>query len=492
MRTVVKGMLVALLVVAFGCGDDDGMFVDSGTFDAGDADLLDTSSSDGGADTSTGVDAGDTDVADTHAPDSGVDGGDSGVDSGPSTDGQERYTTDRTLSPLTARTVAAMEAIVARADDLQDDVFSKIGASATVSSSFLRCFDGDDVMLGESTHLADTVEYFGAGDAAGGDPYSRDSLCATVGWSAIRAISGSPSPLEQEIEATRPRFAIVMYGTNDINLGSITRYADNMLTLTDELADRGVIPILTSIMARGDSAAADANVPRYNLVVRAIAQARQVPFIDYHREMERLPDRGLSGDDIHPSVHRDGGRARGCWLTEEGLDHGYNMRNLLTMETLDRVRAAVLEGDVPPDVPGPPNAEGDGSKAMPFVIEGLPYTHVANTLFSTHRDIDDYPGCMATQDESGPELVYELVLTEETNVRIGVFDRGDVDVDVHLLDAPMSGGAPTNGETCLARDHTDVTERLPAGTYYIVVDTFVSAAAGAERSGEYLLTVAAE
>lgn len=480
----VRFVLVAVLFAGVGCGDDDSMF-DSGPLDADVDGSVDAGEDVGDVD--GGVDSG----ADTHTdtssdsgplPDTGPDG---------STEGQERYSSDRTLSPLTARTVAAMEAIVARADDLQDDVFSKIGASATVSSSFLRCFAGDDVMLGEATHLQDTLEYFGAGDAAGGDPYSRDSLCATVGWSAVTAIRGDPSPLDQEIAATRPRFAIVMYGTNDINLGSITRYADSILDLTDTLVDQGVIPILTSIMARGDSLDADANVPRYNLVVRAIAQARQVPFIDYHREMERLPDRGLSGDDIHPSVHRDGGRARGCWLTDEGLDHGYNMRNLLTLETLDRVRAAVLEGATPPDVPGPPNAEGDGSKATPFVIDALPFTHVGNTLFSMHRDIDAYPGCMATQNEGGPELVYELVLTEETNVRVGVFDRGDVDVDVHLLDAPMSGGAPRDGATCLARDHTDVTERLPAGTYYIVVDSFVSSA-GAERAGEYLLTVAAE
>ncbi len=90
---------------------------------------------------------------------------------------------------------------------------------------------------------------------------------------------------------------------------------------------------------------------------------------------------------------------------------------------------------------------------------------------------------MATQDESGPELLYRLELSTPTNVLIRVHDRGDVDVDLHLLDEPTEAG-------CVARAHREIRASLDAGTHWIAVDTFVSS--GAERAGEYLLTVAAD
>ena len=38
----------------------------------------------------------------------------------------------------------------------------------------------------------------------------------TVGWSAPSALSGSPTPVEQEITAISPRFGLVMFGSNDV------------------------------------------------------------------------------------------------------------------------------------------------------------------------------------------------------------------------------------------------------------------------------------
>ena len=372
--------------------------------------------------------------------------------------------------------------IVASGEGLQEDVFAKVGASATKSRNFLHCFAGDDIDLDGREELRDTIMYFRGGEAGGVNPFERESLTVTVGWSAGRAIRGDPSPLEQELEAIAPRYAVIMYGTNDIQLGSITGYSDNMLDLVDLLLDWGVIPLLTSIMPRDDSSSADEQVPRYNMVVRGIAQALQVPFIDYHRELVTLPDHGLAGDGIHPNVHYESGSARSCFFDVEGLQHGYNIRNLITIETLDRVRR-VLDGEEAPDAPGEPPS-GDGSQDFPFLIEELPFSDLKSTLLSTHRDIDEYPGCSADQDESGPELTYELDLAFPARVRAMVFDRGSVDIDIHLLDETGTG------EGCLERDHNGVVADLEAGTYFIVVDTFVSS--GEEHAGEYLLVVMEE
>jgi hypothetical protein len=53
-----------------------------------------------------------------------------------------------------------------------------------------------------------------------------------------------------------------------------------MATIVDRLLAEGIIPILSTIPPRDDSASADRMVPRYNAVVRAIAQTRGVPLVD--------------------------------------------------------------------------------------------------------------------------------------------------------------------------------------------------------------------
>jgi hypothetical protein len=244
------------------------------------------------------------------------------------------------------------------------------------------------------------------------------------------------------------------------------------------LLDRGVVPIFTTVMPRDDDPEADALVDDFNLVVRAVAQARQVPMIDYHRELAPLADHGLGPDGIHPTTSPSGA----CVLTDESLVYGYNVRNLRTLQALDRVRRVLVADEAAPDAAGPAIA-GEGTTSDPFVIEALPFVHVQSTLFSEQRALDRYDGCMATQDESGPERMYRLELDAPTNVVIRVHDRGSVDVDLHLLDAPTEAG-------CVARAHQELRASLGAGTHWLAIDTFVSA--GTERAGEYLLTVAVE
>jgi hypothetical protein len=277
------------------------------------------------------------------------------------------------------------------------------------------------------------------------------------------------------LDAISPRYAVVMYGTNDIQLRNLPAYADNLLTLADELIAAGVVPALTTVMPRDDDPDADRLVPRYNAVVRAVAQARQVPLIDFHRELLPLPDHGLGADDLHPSVYRVGGAARACVFTPEGLRYGYNLRNLITLQTLARARAAV-EAGAASDPPQP---------AAPATIDRLPWVAAGDTRLSSRRELDRYGGaCAAPQDESGPEVVYRFEVATTTNLHAGVFDRGDVDVDLHLLRGALAGDA------CVARAHQELTATVTPGTWFLVVDTFVSQ--GRERAGEYLVTAIAE
>ncbi len=392
-------------------------------------------------------------------------------------EGPANYPAGQTQSPITPAVAESLRAIAARVPR-QGDVFSKIGASSTVSQSFMQCFAGDDIALDGRDHLLDTIEHFAAGDAGGSDPYTRESLSATVGWSALSAIAGDPSPLQREVDAADPRFAIVMYGTNDIQRRDIDGYAGDLLTIVETLTAQGVIPLLSSIMPRDDDPEADLLVPSYNAVVRGVAQGHQVPFIDFHRELLPLPDHGLSGDRLHPSVYRPAG-ARACDFGPEGLGYGYNIRNLITITALDRARA-ILDGEPAPDPPQPLAVQA-GTFDDPHPITALPYTHLADTRDAGQDLVDGYPACDAGQDESGPERVYRLVLDRPTIIRAWVLDRGDVDVDLHLL-------GDRDAASCLDRDHREIVASLDPGEWWLVADTFVSAG-GAERAGEYLLVV---
>lgn len=422
-------------------------------------------------------------VPDADVRDAGVDP-DGDPDAGPLPDatplpepeGPARYPADRLVSPLTPFAIDRLRSVMDRADR-DARVFSKIGASATVSASYLHCFAGDQVAL-DGRPLQPTIDWFLGGDVDGVTPFERQSEATVVGWHAGRALAGDPSPLQREIDAANPRFATIQYGTNDVGIVSLDTYGDNLLTVVDTLLDQGVIPVLSTVMPRGDSAQQDAKIPMFNTVVRAIAQARQIPLVDLHLAIRDLPDQGLANDQIHPSVYRPGGQRRACDFSEGGLQYGYNWRNLLTIQAFAGLVDALLWGEPAPDAPTPPLV-GSGTPADPLQIDALPFVDARDTAVGPSAIIDRYPGCDAPQNEAGPEWVYTFEVTEPTAIEAFVLDRGDVDVDLHLL------AADVNGDACLQRAHTQLVASLDPGRYHLVVDTFVSAN-GAARSGPYL------
>jgi hypothetical protein len=386
------------------------------------------------------------------------------------------------LSPFTPSLVANLRRIRAVSDRRQDDVFMKVGDSSTVSRGFLECFsDPEDVTLAGHDELRPTLELFREGDAGVRDPFRRESLAAAEGWSARHVLSGNPPPLLQEVRAIRPRFAFVMNGGNDVEGHDDYQYASRMLRIVELLTDAGVIPVLNSIPPRGDDETADRWVARYNQVSWAIARALELPYLDYHQVMERLPRRGLAGDGVHPNIYIEDNRGQACRFHARGLQHGHNARNLLALRGLDRLRRTVVEGEDAPDPARPPLA-GDGTAEAPFELTTLPFADFRDTSREGSTALDRYEGCDAEQDESGRELVYRLTVDEPITVRAMAVGRRDTDVDVHLLRGAVEP------EACVARDDHEVVRELTPGTWYVVVDTF--AADGQPRAGEVLVLVA--
>jgi hypothetical protein len=247
------------------------------------------------------------------------------------------YPASLTHSPLTPQVVANLRRIRTRAPELQDNVFAKIGDSISVSRDYLHCLSSDQVRWGEHESLEPTRRRFRHGLAQGTDPFRRRSEAAQVGWSAHAVLAGRGHPLGREVGAIRPGYALLMFGTNDIEIGRLDRFRDSLGEIVRWLTTRGVVPILFTIPPRDDRQTADAQVPRYNAAVREIAESRQVPLVDYHRELMRLPDHGLGSDRIHPSTYVGPRGTDACDFTADGLAHGYNLRNLLTLQALKRV-----------------------------------------------------------------------------------------------------------------------------------------------------------
>lgn len=473
-----------LLAVLSACGDVSGVADDpqgttglavSGTGTAG------PTSSTGSGSATSDEDGSSTGLSSGTAADESSGTESTGIDDPPAPYEPIRYPAGRVHSPVTAYVADQWRAYAEASVEPFEDVFFKAGASSTVSQNTLHCFETDPTTdLGPHDALAPALAYFRGGDAGGTSPFGRTSLAAETGRSAAWVVDGTPSPFEQEWNAIAPRLGLLHYGTNDMNLGAtygsaMVPFHDAMMTLIDDALERGTVPVLFGITRRGDSPAADLWVESYNAMIRGMAQSRQLPFIDLFEAIDPLPEHGLSSDGLHLRAFGEGA----CRLTEEGLMWGYNMRNLVALEGLDRAMAVLVDDAEYLDEDAP-RFTGDGTAEDPLRIDAFPFAHTGDTSRATTQAIDAYPPC-DDADESGPEVRYRVELEEPTALRVLVLDRPEVDVDVHILEA---GG---DGDTCLARGDRRIEGELPAGTWDIVVDTW--SAGGDTFEGEYLLVV---
>lgn len=474
--------LIALVVSVAACGGDDpevgGTDALPGTTTGGPVGSTSApgTTTDTPSTSTTGSEPGDASTTTGDAADESSTGGEPSPPYLPA-----RYPAGRVHSPVSAFVADQWRAYADASGQVADDVFMKVGASSTVSPASLFCFETDDTTdLGDHEALGPALAYYRGGDAAGSNPFGRTTLAAQTGRSAQWVIDGAPSPLSEEWDAVSPRVALVHYGTNDMNLGithgsAMIPFHEAMMALVDDLLARGTVPVLFGITRRADNPTAQLWVESYNAAIRGMAQSRQIPFVDLYAAIDPLPDNGLSGDGIH--LHTFSGGA--CVLTEEGLQWGFNMRNRVALEGLDRTMA-VLADEAERLDENVPTFVGDGTPADPIRIDDFPFAHSADTQEAPTEEIDAYPPC-DDADESGPEVRYRLELDAPTPLRVLVLDDAEVDVDVHII------AADGDGDSCIARGDRRIEGEVPAGSWDIVVDTWGS---GADVfAGEYLLVV---
>ena len=366
------------------------------------------------------------------------------------------------ITPIDAAMRANLQRIAARNPELRDDVFAKMGGSSVVSRAYLHCFATSEVELGEHTDLQPTLDVFRASQVAGGNVFTRESEAAGVGWSLRQGMSGRPSRVQREVRTLRPRFALAFFGGNDVQGMNPKVYARRLIALVEDLTAQGVIPVLGAIQPRR-SRDMEPWVVRFNSVTASVAQAFQLPYVDFHQAMLPLPGMGLAGDGVHPNVYRQGSRLVPCDLTEAGLTGGTNIRNLLTLQVLHQLREALSAEGTGPQEPSaaPRRPEGDGTVSSPEPVVQLPF---AARLSPSVATLDGYDGCEAA-GAPGPERVYRVLVDEPLRVRaLVVTPDDDVHVGIYHL------GEEVDAAQCQGGGTDEAMFDLPPGTHHFVVE----------------------
>ena len=122
----------------------------------------------------------------------------------------------------------------------------------------------------------------------------------------------------------------------------------------------------------------------------------------------------------------------------------------------------------------------EGSRDAPVAIAALPFHDERTTVDAPGRWFNYY-ACAPTTPEYGREWVYRVELCQPGRLDATLTDDAATDVDLHLLSA-------LDEAACLARGDDAVGAALAAGTYYLVVDSFVRDLVTTE--GAYALDVA--
>lgn len=221
------------------------------------------------------------------------------------------------------------------------DVFAKIGDSITESGSFAHDIGHGWMELGAYTRLEPVIRHFtrrAFSSDAEDNSFTRASAAATAGWTTEDLLQGGEAcPVERELRALRPAFALVMIGTNDVERVPLADYERNLREILRRVEARGTIAIVSTIPEHRGSPEFTARSREVNAVIARVARELHLPLLDYHAALAGLPNAGLSEDNIHPSAFVDGSDTRAGVFTPAGLRHGYNVRNLTWLLMLERL-----------------------------------------------------------------------------------------------------------------------------------------------------------
>ena len=213
-------------------------------------------------------------------------------------------------------------------------LFTKVGDSLTATAGFLYHIGWGNYNLGDYGHLQSVVDHFGSS-------YAHTGKSMLSGWKSYSVLSPEladpsacqpgESPLQCEYRITRPAFALILLGTNDVYEVSPSSYETYLRDIIEISIDNGVVPIVSTVPLRLDF---QSQVQAFNGVIRRVVAEYNVPLWDLYNEVFNLPNHGLSSDNVHLSAPA-GDLGRTANLTNENLQFGMNARNLSALRILE-------------------------------------------------------------------------------------------------------------------------------------------------------------
>ena len=220
--------------------------------------------------------------------------------------------------------------------------FIKVGDCMTHNPYFLIPIGGGDYDLGAYASLQIVIDYFSEGDP---NAFSRESQAAAGGFNAASVLDSlwanpqycemGETPLSCELRIVHPGIALIMFGTNDVFSLSNTQFDYSLRQIVVETIRNGTLPILSTFPQRPEFP--DQSV-LFNQIVVQVAQDYDVPLINLWRALQTLPDHGVDPvDTTHMTVPASGAV---CYFVGENLQAGFNVRNLLTLQTLNAILQA--------------------------------------------------------------------------------------------------------------------------------------------------------
>ncbi len=250
------------------------------------------------------------------------------------------------------------------------DVFMKVGDSNSSFLSYLTPFGAPD-------YNPDTAAFFGYAqgafsgivnyfralpiDSAGDNSFNHISAATYFGWDTTDLltpgerefapwlnVNPADSPLQAEIDQTKPAFALIMLGTTEVKYQNPDQYRANLTTIAHTLLAQGIVPVLSTFPEiEYPDPTLPAQVSQYNQIIADVAAQLVIPLWNLWVGLSPLPSSGVGSDQVHLSVSPNGADQTG----PADIVFGMNYRNLTALATLNKLVGIVELNDAPDPTP---------------------------------------------------------------------------------------------------------------------------------------------
>jgi lysophospholipase L1-like esterase len=148
------------------------------------------------------------------------------------------------------------------------------------------------------------------------------------------------------LDQYEPQAVVVMLGSNDASAGRpVDAYRRDMEAILDAMLTRGIVPIVSTIPPHVHR---ETLAHSYNEALHDVARKRQLPLIDFEREiLARRPSDWngtlLGRDDVHPTADHAGATPSSEPTAENLKNSGYLLRGWLSVKKIGEVKRSVFD-----------------------------------------------------------------------------------------------------------------------------------------------------